>query len=231
MITKFSDFVEALHNAGFSLAGGGDDGIYSIISWGWNEAPPYETPIKWHTGCPETDPWVWRMRVLEECDDIAYGKLFFKKSGFITKEWYPYFLAVRRGSYGFDDAYESGVISNAAKRVYDVVMREGILPSHIIKHMAGFSKEDKAVFERALVELQMRMYISACGEQTKISKNGDEYAWPSSMFCTTESYFDSSVFEQAAAITEEDATKKITEQVLKLNPAAKASKIAKFIRG
>ncbi len=53
--------------------------------------------IAWHTEDPETDPWEWRIRVLDEYTDIAYGKLFFRKSGYITKEWYPYFLAVRRG--------------------------------------------------------------------------------------------------------------------------------------
>ena len=30
---------------------------------------------------PETDPWEWRIRVLDERDDIAYAKLFYKKSG------------------------------------------------------------------------------------------------------------------------------------------------------
>ena len=61
------------------------------------------------------------MRVLEERDDIAYAKLFFKKSGFITREWYPYFLSARRSGFSFEDAYYGGTISNAAKRVYDAI--------------------------------------------------------------------------------------------------------------
>ena len=85
MIRNFNDFVETILNAGFSMGGANDEGIYSYIDWNWNEPPPYETPVNWHTGDPETDPWEWRIRVLDERNDIAYAKLFFKKSGFITK--------------------------------------------------------------------------------------------------------------------------------------------------
>lgn len=41
-----------------------------MISWNWNETPSYDTPVRWHTGDPETDPWEWRIRVLDERDDI-----------------------------------------------------------------------------------------------------------------------------------------------------------------
>ena len=163
MIRNYNDFVETLLNAGFSMGGGGGDGIYSVVTWGWQEEPPYDTPVRWHTEDPDTDPWEWRMRVLDERDDIAYAKLFFKKSGFITKKWYPYFLAARRGGNAFDDAYASGKISHFAKRVYEVVASSGVLPSQEIKRLAGFSKEDKSGFDRALVELQMLMFITVRG--------------------------------------------------------------------
>ena len=46
------------------------------------------------------------MRVLDERNDIADTTLFFKKSGFITKEWYPYFLSAERffGGAVFEEA-------------------------------------------------------------------------------------------------------------------------------
>ena len=230
MITNYNDFIEVLLSAGFSMGGGNSDGIFAIINWGWNEALPYETPIRWHCGNPDIDPWEWRMRVLEERDDIAYSKLFFKKSGFITRDWYPYFLAARRG-HSFEEAYASGTISHDAKRIYDVITQNGQLPSHIIKQLAGFTKESKAAFERALVELQMQMYITTCGRQIKISKTGEEYGMPPAVFCTAEDFFGEDVFLQAAQISASDAIDKITAQVLKLNPDAQQKKIIKFIRG
>ena len=115
MIQNYNDFVNSLLDAGFSMGGGNSEGIFSVVSWNWDEAPPYDTSVRWHTGDPETDPWEWRIRVLDEHDDIAYGKLFFKKSGYITKEWYPYFLTVRRGGKDFMDEYADGAISHFAK--------------------------------------------------------------------------------------------------------------------
>ena len=100
------------------MGGGNDDGIYSIINWGWNEPLPYDTPIRWHTGDPETDPWEWRVRVLTEGREIAYAKLFFKKSGYITKQWYPLFLAARRKGQTFQDVYEAGAASHFAKTTF-----------------------------------------------------------------------------------------------------------------
>ncbi|MCL2217206.1 MAG: hypothetical protein FWB91_09335 [Defluviitaleaceae bacterium] len=231
MIQNFDDFLKALLAAGFSMGGGNSDGIYSIITWGWNEEPSYETPVSWHTGDPDTDPWEWRIRVLNERDDIAYSKLFFKKSGFITKEWYPYFLAARRIGADFEDAYADGTISHFAKRIYEVVEAHDALPVDAIKQMAGFSKEDKAGFDRALTELQMRMFITTCGRQPKFSKSGEEYGWPSMMFCTTEKFFNSAdaVFEKAASINSEAAEQKIMRQILKLNPNAQKKRIIKFI--
>jgi len=227
----FDDFVETLLTAGFSMAGGSADGIYSIIDWGWNDPPPYETPIAWHTANPETDPWEWRIRVLEERSDIAYAKLFFKKSGFITKEWYPYFLSVRRGGLVFDEAYYDGTISNFAKRIYDVVVENGSLPTHAVKQLADFSKEDKSGFDKALTELQMKMYLTMCGSQQKTSMLGKDYAWASTVMTTTETFFGNAIFEKADSIPTEDAFRKIKEQILKLNPSADDKKIEKFIFG
>jgi len=231
MIQSYDDFVAALLDVGFSAGGGINEGISSIVSWSWEEEPPYDTPVRWHTGDPVTDPWEWRMRVLDERCDIAYAKLFFRKSGYITKDWYPYFLAIRRGGRTFEEDYAAGIISHFAKRIYDTVSENGALPVHVIKQLAGFHGKDKSGFDRALTELQMRMYLTMCGQRRKLSKKGIEYSWPSSVLCTTESFFDDEVFKRAAELDSEEAAKKLTGQIIKLNPAADSKKISKFIRG
>jgi len=225
MIYNYSDFTTQLLAAGFSMGSGGNDGIYAAVPWNWNEEPPYDTPVRWHTGDPETDPWEWRMRVLEERDDIAYAKVFFQKSGFITLEWAPCFLAARRpGDLSFTQAYADGTVSHAAKRIYEVVRQQHVLPMPAIKAMAGFGREDKAQFDRALTELQMRMFITMCGQQ-------QQHAWPSTVFCTTEQFWGDEVLAQAAAMDPDDAVQAIAAQVRKLNPNAQEKKITKFIMG
>ena len=56
MVRCYKDFVETLLSSGFSMGGSSSDEIYAVISFSWNEIPPCETPIRWHTGKPDTDP-------------------------------------------------------------------------------------------------------------------------------------------------------------------------------
>ena len=55
-ICSFSDFCNVLLDSGFTLGGGNDKGIYTVIPNGWGEQPSIDSPIRWHTGDPETDP-------------------------------------------------------------------------------------------------------------------------------------------------------------------------------
>ena len=231
MIKNYHDFIAALLDAGFSMGGGNGGGMYSIVPWGWDESPPYDTPVRWHTGDPDTDPWEWRMRVLDERDDIAYGKVFFKKAGYITKHWYPYFFAARRGGKSFCDQYADGMISHFAKRIYDAVAEHGSLSLCGIKYVAGFGREDKSRFDAALTELQMKLFLTMCGRQAKISQRGEEYGWSSTVFCTVETFWPPEIFEKAANIGADEAAIAITERLLKLNPSAEEKKIVKLIKG
>jgi hypothetical protein len=238
MIQNYDDFITVLLDAGFSMGSGSSDGIYAVLPWNWSAPPPENTSVRWHTGDADTDPWEWRMRVVEERSDIAYAKLFFKKSGFITKEWYPRFLAVRRVNLNFEEAYAMGTVSHFAKRIYDVVASGDSVPIHTIKKLAGFSREDKSGFDRALTELQMRMFITICGRQQKITENKIQYkpgeplsGWSSTVFCTVEKFFGEEIINKAAAMDADTAGKEIKEQILKLNPSAQEKKMVKFIYG
>ena len=229
-IQNYDDFCRELLSAGFSLGGGKDEGVFALIEYSWDNEPS-GSPVRWHTGDPEHDPWEWRIRVLDEREDIAYSKFFFRKSGYITREWYPCFLAARRGGRSFDEEYGDGVISNHCKRIYDLLRDGGALPLHAIKQMGAFSPEDKAKFDKALIDLQMKLYITMCGRQQKISAKGEEYGWSSTVFCTTESFWVGEVFERAAALKPDEAGAAIADQIYKLNPSADPKKIRKFILG
>lgn len=224
-IKCYADFLQALRQAGFTMGGSNSEGIYNLISWDWKQEPPYPTPVRWHTEDPETDPWEWRIRVLDEKQDIAYGKLFFNKSGYITKAWYPYFLAAR----GRIAPY--GGFSPECDRIYELIADNGALPLHVIKLLGGFGKEEKAAFEKAMLFLQRRLYITMCGKEQKRTKLGDAYGWSSMTFCTTEAFWGKEVFERAVNISKPEAVDHITRQIRKLNPNAVEKKLIKFIEG
>ncbi|MCL2060057.1 MAG: hypothetical protein FWH01_13575 [Oscillospiraceae bacterium] len=230
MIKNWDDFCVGLEDAGFSIFGGNDEGVFGLIGFDWlNESP--DSPIRWHTGDPETDPWQWRIRVLTERDDIAYGKVFFRKGGFITRKWYPYFLAARQNGDSFADAYEDGHISHFAKRVYETLSAYGALPTHQIKVYGSFGRNEQSRFEKALVDLQMGLYITICGQAQKRNRHGEEYGWSSMVYCLTEQFWPAGVFDEAAGIGADEAEAAIWEQVLRLNPDADETKLHKFIYG
>jgi hypothetical protein len=230
-LNNFNDFIETLLASGFSIGGGNSEGIFAIVDFDWLNVPT-GSKIVWHTGNPETDPWEWRIRVLNERSDIAYAKCFFRKSGYIAQEFYPYFLALRRGGGEFEDEYADGLISRHAKRIYDVVRENGELPLHEIKALGGFGRDEKSKFDSALTELQMRLYLTICNARRRTNAKGEESGWETTMFCTTEQFWeDTDVFLCAAKLDESDAYAAIRERVLKLNPAAAEKKIRKFAYG
>ena len=232
MIRNYKDFLRELRKAGFSLAGGSAKGIWSVVPFSWEEQPYIaDSPIRWHTEDPETDPWEWRMRLLEEARGIAYAKLFFRIGGYITKEWYPYFLAVRRGSMDFEDMYAEGTLSHNARRVYEAArsLPRVLLPE--LKSMAAFGREESSAFEQALTELQMGMFLTICGQRRRRNKYGEEYGWHCTEFCTVEQFWGEDFIRAAGELDPEEAEARITQRILELNPEAKKGTIRKFIRG
>ncbi len=138
-VRDFDSFCRALLEDGLSLGSGDGKRFHTVIPGTW-ESPAAGSPVRWHTGDPETDPWEWRMRVLEERDDIAYAKLFFRTSGYIAWPLYPLFYAVRRRGESLEEAYRRGTVSGAAKRIYDVLAASGGVPLHDLKLLGRFSK-------------------------------------------------------------------------------------------
>lgn len=149
MVNSFEEFCGELIKCGFSMGGGNAKGIHAVIPFDWNSTPE-DSRIRWHTGDPETDPWEWRMRVLKERDDIAYAKVFFGTSGYITKEWYPLFLTVRRHGMVFDEWYDEGKASQMESSIYKAISENGQVALHDLKRICSIQKEDASRFDRAL---------------------------------------------------------------------------------
>ncbi len=230
MVKNYSEFCEELLKSGFSMGGGNDKGIFAIVNFDWTQAPE-DTPVRWHTGDPETDPWEWRIRVLNERDDIAYAKLFFKSSGYIAKKWYADFICARRNGRDYKAMCADGEISEFSQRVYEIIRQYDGIPKHELRTLGGFtSKEDGAKLEKAVVDLQMKMLITLCGSVRKRNKSGEEYGWNSTVLCTVEGFWEDEA-KKALTLNPDKCCEKIRKQILKLNPNAEEKKIKRFILG
>ncbi len=225
MIKSFDEFCGKLLDSGFSMGGSNAKGIYAIIPFDWKSSIP-DCPIAWHTGDPDTDPWEWRMRVLEERDDIAYGKVFFGAGGYITKEWYPYFMAVRRQGFTFEEWYYEGKAGLLEKKIYEAIEQSEHMALHELKSECGITKETSGQFDRALTNLQKNLFITMCGRKQKVSSSGKPYGWNSTVFTTVENFWGE---DMTMDIPKDEAYEIIRKRIILLNPEAKEKDIKKFI--
>lgn len=142
----------------------------------------------WFSDDNEHDPWDWRRRIAEE-GNIAYGKFFQKKAGFISKKWFPKFANFRRDGYDFDSLYEEGLAPRKNSIVMELFKEDEIIPSYEIKRRTGFGKEGEKGFEGVLTTLQMQTYLIVREFAQKRNKAGEAYGWATGMYAKPESLF------------------------------------------
>ena len=220
-ISNYDEFLSARELAGMTPGGVNGEGVFTLCGF-------FGSAVRWHTGDPDTDPWEWRMRVLSEGRGIAYGKFYYGKSGYLTRKWFPYLLAVRRGKSSFEELFAG---DEAARRIYTLIRDNGRLSLHMLKLLGFFSREEKSDFERALTALQSSLFLTMCGQERKLSKEGREYGWNSTVFCLTEEFFGEESFHEAAALSSQNAFETLDRHLLRLNPEADASRRRRFLLG
>lgn len=219
MVTEYSEFTAMVEDLGFMTLSNNCVDFTSLSN--------LTTEEQWHTGLP-TDPWQWRVSI-ERDHKAAYGKLFDKKPGFISLQWYPIFFAARRKGRNFEEIYSEGLISSYAKQIYDLFKHHKTLAVHEIKSLGGFTKESNSKHENAMCELQMWMFITVNGTKQKISAKGEPYGWPSTAYSTVETWAGDQLIEEALYMKPEAAMDEIITRVQEVVPHAELRKIRRFV--
>ncbi|MBR6615001.1 MAG: hypothetical protein IKK95_03405 [Lachnospiraceae bacterium] len=142
-------------------------------------------PDGWWSGDPEQDPWEWREEIARS-GNVAYGKFFDKKAGFISLEWLPYFANYRRDGYDFDSRYEDELASFRSKKIMDQFLEHDELFSNELKEMAGFGKGGEKNFPGIVTDLQMQTYLVVKDFRQRKNKKGQFYGWPIAVYCMPE---------------------------------------------
>lgn len=193
----------------------------------------------WWTGDVSSDPWEWR-QILAKYPDIAYGKFFERKAGFISKKWFPVMANYRRNGYDFDALFEDDLASVRAKKIMDVFecgerMAGREILSHHVKSLAGFGKRTgdgqtgEKNFEGVLTDLQMQTYLIMSDFRQKTNKKGETYGWHIAALETPETKWG---YEHVAAGYKEDPAdswQRIKEHLLGSFPEAEEKSIEKVL--
>ena len=183
----------------------------------------------WWTDDPDRDPWSWRMEIAAK-EDIAYGKFFDRKAGFVSKEWFPTFSNYRRNGYDFEGMYEDGKMNGRARKILDALELndEAVgmeLMSGQLRKKSGVEKG----FDGVLIDLQMQSFLLISRFQQKKNKRGIEYGWHLPSFMTPETKwgyeFVNSVDEQP-----EISRQRILQQIRKHFPGTGEKELNKLMK-
>ena len=174
-------------------------------------------------------PWEWRMELARR-GVVAYGKLFSKKAGLVSREWYPDLANYRRDGSDFDARYEDGLASRKEKLVMDVLLQNGPTLSKDLKRLAGFGRNGLKGFDTVITNLQMRTYITVYSFEYAHDKYGRPYGWGIARYAVTEDVLGEDVTQGAYSRKPEESKARIIRHLGLLCPEAFNDELERLIR-
>ena len=133
----------------------------------------------------DLNPWYWRYSFALD-NQIAYGKFFNRKLGFVSKELFADFVNVKRQGRGIEQFFEEGIISAEAYNLYGALFGGAVKSSIELRDELGFKR---SVVDRALTELMNETLIVILDFQRRTGRNGRAYGWPIAYYGRPEDEF------------------------------------------
>ena len=140
----------------------------------------------WWCDDPARDPWIWRA-VCAGSGEVAYGKFFDGKAGFVSLAWLPVFANWRRGGYDFDARWDEGLASLRQKKIMDLFADASEHFSFEARQSAGFGRGGEKNFEGVVTQLQMQSYLVIRDFRCRKNRRGEDYGWAIAVLATPES--------------------------------------------
>lgn len=192
----------------------------------------------WWTGDTAQDPWVWR-EIIAGSRQVAYGKFFDKKAGFISVHWLPYFANFRRDGYDFDARWEDGLANFREKSIMDLVTEtdaDGDVTFHEVrilstelKKQAGFGKDGAKNYSGIITGLQMQTYLVITDFQRRRSKKGAEFGMPVSILQPPEAVWGYNAVTSKYSEAPADSWQRIADRVRECFPGGDEKEITRMI--
>ena len=226
------DDPECLHTVDEAIAYINEIGFLPLFK---NEIPGFSleertVPEYWWCGDTEVDPWEWR-ELIARSGDVAYGKFFNKKAGFISKEWLPYFANYRRDGYDFDALWDDEKASRRQKKIMDVFEGKDEMYSNELKKEAGFSKDGEKGFDGTITDLQMMTYLVVRDFRQRKNKKGELYGWPIAVYAMPEAIWGREHVTSRYNENPSESGDAIANHIMDIYPIANTNQIRKLIVG
>lgn len=173
-------------------------------------------------------PWEWKGPAAKSGRCI-YGKFFRKKAGFVSREWMPDFVNLRRNGYDFDARYDDGLAPYQDKELYEVLTAQGMVLSKGLKQLCGYGKGSG--FDTGITRLQMQSYVCIGDFVYMRDKFGRPYGWGVAQYTTPEHLFGYDLVTSAYERSPEESGARILAHLSGLLPAATEKQLSKILNG
>jgi hypothetical protein len=197
-------------------------------------------------------PWEWKGPILRN-RNCAYGKLFRKKAGFVSMEWFPDLVNYRRSMYQYK--LKEDPSQNMDRLVYNTVVEHESLLSKEIKILCGYRKKPvrksanpfdsgepptvktlqtgnkakKEGFETIITHLQMGTWLVVADFEYLYNKQGEPYGWGIARYTTPEALFGKDMIRITDQRSPEESRQRLTEYLSQLLPQATHTQILHMI--
>ena len=189
----------------------------------------------WWSDDPKRDPWAWR-QILAPRKELAYGKFFDRKAGFVSAEWFPVLANTRRDGYDFDARYEDGLSSKRDQKLMNALEPDeqsiGLsLLSCDLKRKAGFGKGGEANYEGVLTRLQMQTYLLVGDFHQRQNRAGFPYGWHLSLIQTPETKWSYEAVTSCYGQSPAESHEAMLLQLCRMFPSGSREAFESLIRG
>lgn len=214
-----------------------------------NEIPGFsieeQTPAQFWFNGDIDGPWEWKGPVITG-GMCAYGKFFRRKAGYVSLEWLPDFINMRREHYH---------PTPAEQQIYHTLVDNESLLSKELKRLCGYvapraprrTRLDKAVqeaahldirkpkshrqtFETAITNLQMATYVVIADFEYLQDRLGRPYGWGVARYCTPEAFYETDFHAAVQGRTPEASAARIIGHLHELFPRIPMIQLAHFIQ-
>ncbi len=169
-------------------------------------------PERWNADGAE-NPWYWRYEIVKS-RKVCYGKFFRGHIGFISREWFPEFISIRR---------TGGPLSAEAAALLEPFSAGGELSSFNLKMLTCINSSRE--LDRLLIELMMHGRLLISGFEHKKDRHGKKYGWPLGVYQTPEAYL--GIGPASASVI--GRPERFIERVLEYVPEVRPARIEKLI--
>ena len=178
-------------------------------------------------------PWEWKGPVIRRTR-AAYGKFFFGKAGFVSKELFPHFANWRRDGYDIDARFNDGLARTRDLKLVQTLERIGPSLSKTLKTEAGYSsrKGEGGLkgFDSAITRMQEQCYIITSDFVYMRDRNGKEYGWGVAEYSTPEHFMGESFRANVYNCTPKESYEILFEHLRDILPGANEEDIRQFLK-